>query len=57
MKQDRAASAALYGKHTEVREILVGTAAPISEAAAFLEQVRLTFPSGPVSSNLTAELR
>jgi lipid-binding SYLF domain-containing protein len=47
MKQDRAASAALYGKHAEVREILVGNAPPIHEAAAFLEQVALTFPSGP----------
>jgi lipid-binding SYLF domain-containing protein len=47
MKQDRAASAALYGKRTEVRELLVGNAPPIREAAAFLEQVALTFPSGP----------
>jgi lipid-binding SYLF domain-containing protein len=57
MKQDRAASAALYGKHAEVREILVGNAAPIREAAAFLEELRLAFPAGPVSSLRTAELR
>jgi lipid-binding SYLF domain-containing protein len=45
MKQDRAACSAIYGKRTEVREILVGNAPPVAEASAFLEQVRLTFPS------------
>jgi lipid-binding SYLF domain-containing protein len=57
MKQDRAASAALYGRRTEVREILVGNAPPVSEAASFLEQVRLTFLSGQVSSTQRVESR
>jgi lipid-binding SYLF domain-containing protein len=57
MKQDRAASAALYGKRTEVREVLVGNAPPIREAAAFLEQVALMFPPPTVSSTRTAEVR
>jgi lipid-binding SYLF domain-containing protein len=56
MKQDRAASAALYGKHTEAREVLVGNTPPVREAAAFLEQVRVTFPLGSVSSIGTAEV-
>jgi lipid-binding SYLF domain-containing protein len=56
MKQDRAASAALYGKLTEVREILAGTVQPGSEAASFLGQVGLMFPSGQVSLKPSAEL-
>jgi chemotaxis protein MotB len=58
MKQDRAASEAVYGKYTEVREILVGNVPRVGESAAFLEQVRVMFSSGGfVSSIRAAEVR
>jgi SH3 domain-containing YSC84-like protein 1 len=58
MKQDRAASEAVYGKYTEVREILVSNVPRIGESAALLEQVRVMFSSGGfVSSIRAAEVR
>jgi lipid-binding SYLF domain-containing protein len=52
MKQDRAAIEAVYGKSTGVREILVGNVSRIAESAAFLEEVRVMFPSGGLVSSI-----
>ena len=46
MKQDRAASFALYGASAEVHEILIGNVPPTREVAGFIEQVRDAFPLG-----------
>jgi len=44
MKQDRAATYALYGGAADVRAILVGEMPAPGEASGFLEQVRIAFP-------------